>query len=113
MLDDESGQIGAFPPPLLLGVFLYEFLEDILSDECQSLLLQILRLTSVQCLERLRLLLLNLGLSLLRSPHAPHLVECVHIERQVVELAFIVRDRAVSVSIELHNTIDKVPDLLV
>ena len=50
---------------------------------------------------------------LLRSCHAPHLIEGVHIERQVVELALVVGYRRVGVSVELHDGVDEVPYLFV
>jgi len=40
-------------------------------------------------------------------------VECIHIERQIVKLSFVICDRAVCVAIEFHDGIDEVPYLLV
>ena len=47
------------------------------------------------------------------SPHAPHLIERVHVERKVVQLAPVVRDRAVRVAVERHKRIHEIPDSLV
>ena len=50
--------------------------------------------------------------SRLRSRHSPHLIEGIHVEGQVVELALVVGDRRVGVAVELHDGVDEVPHLL-
>ena len=55
-------------------------------------------------------MLFNFGLGLLRCGDAPHLVEGVHIERQIIELAMIVGDGAVGVSVKGHDGVYEVPD---
>ena len=39
----------------------------------------------------------------------PHLIECVHVERKVVERSAVVCYWAVGVSVELDDGIDEVP----
>lgn len=56
-------------------------------------------------------LLVELCGGFLRSPHAPHLVERVHVERQAVEPSLVVGDRGVGVAVELHERVHEVPDL--
>ena len=50
---------------------------------------------------------------MLRRSHAPHLVEGVHVERQVVEPTFVIRNRTVGVTVERDNAIHEVPDFFV
>ena len=45
--DDAGGQIFAISTPLLLGVALHEFFEDVASDEGKRLLLKIRRLADI------------------------------------------------------------------
>ena len=40
-------------------------------------------------------------------------MEGVHIERQVIKFPFVIRHRTVSISVEWHNAVHKVPNLLV
>ena len=54
-------------------------------------------------------LALDLRHSLGRRRHAPHLIECVHIERQIIELALIVGYGRVGVAVELHQRVDELP----
>lgn len=115
-LDDEGGQLGALAPPLLLGVALDEALVDVAADERESLLLEVARLggsLGAHLRQGLGALLLDLGGGLLGSYHAPHLVERVHVERQVVEPSLVVGHGRVGVSVEGHDAVDKVPHTLV
>ena len=115
-LDDEGGQLGALAPPLLLGVALDEALVDVAADERESLLLEVARLggsLGAHLGQGLGALLLDLGCGLLGCYHAPHLVERVHVERQVVEPSLVVGHGRVGVSVEGHDAVDKVPHALV
>ena len=87
-LDDESWQFRATAAPLLLRVALDELRVDVRADERDGLLLEVLRLA----LDGLALLR-NDGLRLRWRHDVPELAERVHVERQVVEMALIIRDR--------------------
>ena len=52
-------------------------------------------------------------MSLCRSCNAPHLVERVHVERQIVKFALVICDRAVRVAIEFNDGIHEIPYLLI
>ena len=108
-LDDESGQLGAGAAPLLAGVALDELFVDVGADQADGLLLEVLRLRDAG----LGALLLDLRLRLGGGHDAPHPVEGVHIEGQVVDLAVIVGDRAVGVAVELRELVDVLPHSLV
>ena len=112
-LDDERRQVLAAAAPLLLGVFLDELLEDVLAHERERLFFEVRGLAAVQGGERLGLLFLDFRLRFCRGQHAPHLVERVHVERQVVKLSLVVGDGAVRVAVEFHDGIHEVPHLLV
>lgn len=58
-------------------------------------------------------LLIYLRLCLLRSGYAPHLVEGVHVERQVIELALVISHWRIGITIELYDGVDELPHLLV
>jgi len=114
--DDEGGEIGALPTPLLLGVFLDQFLVNILTYQHLCLLFEIAGLSNTIGLHLgngLGFLLVDLGLRLLGCGDAPHLVEGVHVEGQVVELALVVGHGGVGVAVELDDGVHEVPYLLV
>ena len=112
-LDDERRQVLATAAPLLLGVFLDEFLKDIPAHKRERLFFEIRGLAAVQDGERFGLLLLDFRLCFCRSQHAPHLVERVHVEWQVVKLSLVVGNGAVRVAVKFHDGIHEVPHLLV
>ena len=121
-LYDERRQFPARASPLLLRVFLYELLVYIASHQCQCLFLKVGRLTVFfaavrrrhrKPLHGLRPLFLYLRFRLLRRRYAPHLVEGVHVERQVVQLPVVVRHGTIGEPVELHNGIDELPHLFV
>ena len=107
-LDDEGGQLRAAAAPLLLRIALDELRIDIRADERDGLLLEIPRLT----LDDLALLRDN-GLRLRWRHDIPELAERVHIERQIVEMALIIRDRRIDEVVEPHKLVDIRPDLLI
>jgi len=41
----------------------------------------------------------------------PHLVKCVHIERKVIQLSFVIRHWTVGIAVKLHNGIHEIPHL--
>ena len=114
--DDEGGEVGTFPTPLLLGIFLDQFLVDVLTYQHLCLLFEIARFCNAIGLHLgngLGFLLVDLGLCLLGCGDAPHLVEGVHVEGQVVELALVVGYGGVGVAVELDDGVHEVPYLLV
>ncbi len=60
-----------------------------------------------------RLLLFDLGLGFGRGHHTPHLIEGVHVEGQIVDLAMVVGHRAVGVAVELCKLVHILPHSLV
>ena len=58
-------------------------------------------------------LLLNFGLRLGGGDHTPHLIEGIHVEGQVVQLALIVGHRGVGVAVEGGKPVHIVPHSLV
>ena len=66
-----------------------------------------------ELLKCFRLLLLDFSFRLIRSQHAPHLVERIHVEWQVILLALIVSNRRIRITVKLHNGVHKVPHLLI
>ena len=58
-------------------------------------------------------LFLNLAHRLIGSPHTPHLVERVHVERQVIEQPFVVCHRRQREAVELYETIHELPHQLI
>ena len=114
--DDERRKLRAFSAPLFLRVIFDEAFVDILTDEGECLLFEITRLRHPGCLHfcySFGTLLINFRLSLSRCLHAPHFTEGVHIERQVIEFAMVVRHRRVGISVERHYRVDKIPYLLI
>ena len=115
--DDERRKLGAFAPPLLLGVALDKLLVDVAPDKRQRLLLKVAWLgysLGFHAFDRLAPLLVELSLRLGGSLHAPHLIERVHVEGQIVQPS--VRSlchRAVGVAVERHYRVDEIPNLLV
>ena len=108
-LDDACGQVLAITAPLLLGVALHEFLEDVAAHEGQRLLLEVGWLADVLGGH----LLGDLCLGICRRDDArPHLGEGVHVEGHVVHVAVEVGDRRVDVVVELGKAVDVVPDVL-
>ena len=108
-LDDEGRQFSCLSAPLLFRVALDQLFIDVPADQRDCLLFQVLRgLASHFCP-----LFVDLVHGFLRSPNAPHLVEGVHVERQVVHLALIVGYRAVGVAVEFRELLDVIPDFLV
>ena len=98
---------------MLFGVFLDEFFEDVLAHERERLFFEVCGLAAVQGGDGFCLLLFDFCLGFSRRRDAPHLVERVHVERQVVKLAFVIRDRAVRVAVEFDDGIYEIPYLLV
>ena len=54
-------------------------------------------------------LFLYLCPGLCRSTYSPQLVESVHVERQVIQLSFIIGNRRVGVSVELYKPVHIIP----
>ena len=114
--DDEGGQLGAGAAPLFFGIAFDEFFVNITPHEAEGLLLQVARLGNPLLCHgggHLLPLFINPGLRFCGGGDAPHLVEGVHVERQVVALTFIFGHGAVGVAVEGDEGIDKVPHLLV
>ena len=111
--DDEGGELAARTSPLLFGVALDELLIDVAADERQSLFLEITRFVDafgLHALYGLAALLVEFGHSLGGSFHAPHLIEGVHVEGEIVETSVgSLRHRAVGIAVERHDGIDEVP----
>lgn len=114
-LDDKRRQVGTLSSPLLLRISFDEPLVDVTTNESQSLLLKIAWLLNALCrhiLHSIVPLFFYFCQSLSGSGYAPHLVKCVHVERQIVELAFVVGHRRIGISVELNNGVDEVPYFL-
>lgn len=109
-LDDESRQLGGGTAPLLFGIPLDESLVNVASAQCECLLLKVGGLCDVG---KLAALLVYFGLCLGRSAHAPQLVEGVHVEGQVIELALIAGQGGVDKVVELGKLVDILPHLAV
>ena len=107
-LDDEGWQLRAAAAPLLLRVALDELRVDVRSDERDGLLLEVLRLA----LDGLALLRDD-GLRLRWRHDVPELAERIHVERQVVEMALIIRDRRIDEVVECDELIDIRPDVFI
>ena len=89
--DDEGGELGAGAAPLLLGVAFDEFFVDIAPDEGEGLFFQVAGrggTCGAHGGQGLLFLLFDDALRFSRGGAAPHLVEGVHVEGQVVALAF-------------------------
>ena len=104
-LDDEGRQLFTGSSPLLAGITLYQFLIHVLSNQCQRLLLQILRMRNVHSCN----LLFNLRLGFCRCPYTPQLMEGIHIKGHVVKLIFINRNGRIHKVIKLRKLVDVVP----
>ena len=107
-LDDESWQFRAAAAPLLLRVALDELRVDVRADERDGLLLEVLRLA----LDGLALVRYD-GLRLRWRHDVPELTERIHVERQVVEMALIVRHRRIDEVVERDELIDIRPDVFI
>ena len=107
-LDDEGRQLRAAAAPLLLCIALDELRVDVRADERDGLLLEVLRLT----LDGLALLRDD-GRRLCWRHDVPELAERVHVERQVVEMALIIRHRRVDKVVERDELVDIRPDILI
>ena len=100
--------------PLLLGVAFDECVVDVLSDQQECLLLQVLRLAESESLQFgacFSALFFQHGLCFGRRFDAPHLVEGVHIERQVEEFAAVDGNGRVGVAVEVGVLADEVNHL--
>ena len=101
---------------MFLGIALDEPLIDVAADEQEGLLLQITGLCDtffLHVFKCLLTLLVDFCLGLRRCGDSPHLVEGVHVERQVVEAALIVGYRTVGIAVEWHYRVHEVPHFLV
>ena len=107
-LDDEGWQLRAAAAPLLLRVALDELRVDVRADERDGLLLEVLRLA----LDGLALLR-NDGLRLRWRHDVPELAERVHVERQVIEMALIIRHRRIDEVVKRDELIDIRPDVFI
>ena len=93
---DECRQVSTATSPLLLSVTLYQLFIYVAADEHERLLFKVAWLVGsvgVHAFYGLGFLSVNLGHGLLRCRDAPHLIERVHVERQIVELSFVVGHR--------------------
>ena len=88
-----------------VGVLLDQRLVNIAPHEGNGLFLQVPGLRDA----RLRPLLPDLLGRLLRSRHAPHLVERIHVERKIEEPPLVVGHGGIRVPVELRKTIHEVP----
>ena len=88
-LDNKCRELGAFSAPLLLRISFDQLLVNVAADKEESLFLQVLRLRD----SGLAALFLNDILCLLRRENPPHLAECVHIKRKIVEFILVNRNR--------------------
>jgi len=108
-LDDRGGQFLAITAPLFFRVFLDQLGVDRPPDEGKGLLLEVLWLADVlfgDFLGDFRLRFFGRG-------DAPKLVEGVHVEGQVVELAMVVGQGGVDERQHRAITLDEGPDVLV
>ena len=121
-LDDEGRELRARTAPLLLGITLDELLVNVNADQRNRLLLEVLGLKrrirrepALRLLPRdvIPLLLVDLRRGLLRRHHTPHTIKGVHVERQRIQLAVVVRHRRVREAVEGRELLHVVPDLRV
>ena len=105
-LNNKCRKIFTITSPLFLCIAFYELLIDISSYQRDRLLLKIpwLALNFFS-------LLLNLRSSLLRCHNSPHLIECIHVKRHRVQLAFVISNRRIGKSIKCCKTIYILPHL--
>lgn len=105
-------QISAFTAPLLFSVPFYKLFINIYSDQRNCLFFKVAWLKysitchSFACKFSLRF---NFSYRFSRSDYTPHLIERVHVERQIIKLAFEISQRAIRIPIELDKRIDEVP----
>ena len=64
-----------------------------------------------ELIKSLFLLLVNLNLGLDGCQHAPHLIEGVHVEGQVILFSFVVGNGRIGITVELDHGVDKLPHL--
>ena len=103
----EGGNLVGRSPPLLFGIALDELGEDVLACQFHPLLVEVARLVNSG---KLGLLLLYTAACLVGGMNVgPQFAEGVHIERQIVELAFVVGNRAVDVIVEAAKVVDITP----
>lgn len=94
------------PAPLLFRIALDQGLIDVPAHQRNGLLFQVLGFSG-----DLPALRFDLRRSLLRRHHAPHLIKCVHIEGQGIELPFVIRHRRIGKAVERRKLIHIVPNL--
>ncbi len=113
--DDECRQLCARTSPLLLGVAFYQLFVDVAAYQRKGLLLKVAGLGDAILFHLpagIGPLLLQPGKHFGGSAHAPYLIECVHVERQVVQTAVGGGGhRRVCVAVERHDGVDKLPNL--
>ena len=100
---------------MLLGVAFDEFFVDIAPDEGEGLFLQVAGLGGARGAHGghgFLFLLFDDALRFRRGGAAPHLVEGVHVEGQVVALAAIFCHGHVGEAVEGHERIHEIPHLL-
>ena len=107
-LDDEGWQLRAAAAPLFLRVALDELRVDVRTDERDGLLLEVLRLA----LDGMALLRDD-GFGLRWRHDIPELAERIHVERQVVEMALIIRHRRIDEVVERDELVDIRPDVFI
>ena len=102
---------------MFLGITFDKLLIDVATDKRKGLLLKVAR-----CYDSLGLhlgyclpaLLVKSTLRLCGSRHSPHLVERIHVERQVVQPSVgSLRHRRVGVTVKWHYRVDEIPHLAV
>ena len=107
--DDRRGKIAAVAPPLLFGVSLDEDAVDVFAHEADGLFLEVGGFNNAGGLA----LLINLRSSFGRRLDSPHLIEGVHVEGQVVELALVVGDGRVDEIIKSRELTNVLPNFFV
>ena len=115
-LDDKSRKFCTSTSPLLLCIALYQLFVNVFSYEHLRLFFKITRFgnsVSLHSCNCLSFLFINLCLSFFGCCHAPHLVKRIHVERQIVQLTFIICDRRVCIAVEFNNGIYEIPYLLI
>ena len=104
--DNKCRQLVTGTAPLLFCVSLDQFFVNIPAHQADRLLLQVPRLAG-----DFPPLFVNNSFRFLRCHYAPHAVERVHVERQGIQFAPIVRYRAVRKPVELRKAVHILPDL--
>ncbi len=105
----ERGQVFAISAPLLFGVTFDEFGIYVRSDEFQCLFFEVFRLVYAEICH----LFGDFGARFVGCDNTPQLAERVHIERQIVQFAFVVCNRRVYIVVEIGKFVDKIPHFLV